>query len=275
MAKKETSNNKNKKTTSQDSEKTKQTKKTSSATKNKSTSAAKKATAKNASSKNTTSKNTKSKQVRENEKTKELKPVIAEAKKSVKEEKVSKEDTAKKKKHESESAKVEKQLRSRVSSNDEMSRLFKIVLIVTAIFVVFYGVTLLVTKQADEKTNNTTNEENPKTTEIQYDNIMIGTMLNHGGTYYVLIEQADDIRSAEYTSLIDTIKSADDAPTIYKANLTDSFNKDYLAKEENYYVENIADFRVTGTTLVKVENGKINSVFDNYDAIKNKLKELA
>ncbi|MEI3508903.1 MAG: hypothetical protein V8R01_07440 [Bacilli bacterium] len=40
-------------------------------------------------------------------------------------------------------------------------------------------------------------------------------------------------------------------------------------------MENIADFRVTGTTLVKVENGKINSVFDNYDAIKNKLKELA
>ncbi len=269
MAKKETSNNKNKKNANQDNEATKQTKKNSSTTKNKN-GATKKATSQVASSKNATVKNKKSNAVKEKEKTKELKPVIAEAKKNIKEKEI-----VKNKKPESESAKVEKQLLARVSSNDEMTRLFKIVLIITAIFIVFYGVTLLVTKKADEVNDNTSDQNNAQVTEIQYDNIMIGTMLNYGGTYYVLIEQADDTRSAEYTALIDTIKSADDAPTVYKANLTDSFNKDYLAKEENYYVENIADFKVTGTTLVQIENGKIKSVFDNYDAIKNKLKDLA
>ena len=160
-------------------------------------------------------------------------------------------------------------------SNDknEFKRLLKIILIVSAIFIVFYGITILVTKQ--EK--NTIKNEN-KTSEkaqIQYDNIMIGTMLNHGGEYYVLIENSDDIRLTEYNSLIENIKNVEDSTTIYKANLTDSFNKPYIGKEEKYYVNDISEFKVKETTLVKIKDGKIEAAFDNYNAIKNKLKELS
>lgn len=159
---------------------------------------------------------------------------------------------------------------------NEFKRLIKIILIVTAIFALFYIVTIIVTQKSDEvkiereKENKTTEKA-----EIQYENIIIGTMLNKSGTYYVLIEDADDNRTDEYDSLIDTIKSNEDSSNIYKANLTDSFNKTYLGKEENYYVSDIADFKVKGTTLVKISDGKIDSVYDNYDAIKNKLTELA
>jgi len=149
------------------------------------------------------------------------------------------------------------------NSNNEMLKLLKIVLIVTGIMVIFYGITL------------ENNDNQPSETQIQYENILIGSMLNNDGTYYVLIEEKDDNRLAEYDSLIATIKASEDAPAIYKANLTDSFNKDYLGKEHNYYVNDIADFKVTGTTLVKIKDRKIDSVSDNYDAIKNKLKELS
>ena len=159
---------------------------------------------------------------------------------------------------------------------NEFKRLLKIVLIVTAVFGLFYVVTLVVTKKADDvrleqKHSNKTIEK----AEIQYENIMIGTMLNHSGTYYVLIETKDDNRLDEYKSLIETIKNSENAPTIYKANLTDSFNKVYLGKEENYYVSDISEFKVKSTTLIKIVDGKIDSAYDNYDAIKNKLKELA
>lgn len=161
------------------------------------------------------------------------------------------------------------------SSSNEMIKLLKIVLIVTAIMLLFYGITLLVTNKADEKLDNQQQEQTPSETPIQYENIMIGSLLNHNGTYYVLIEKDDDNRLAEYDSLIGTIKASEDAPTIYKANLTDSFNKNYLGKEANYYVDDIAEFKVTGTTLVKVQDGKIVSVHDNHDDIKNKLTELS
>lgn len=161
------------------------------------------------------------------------------------------------------------------NSSNEMIKLLKIVLIVTGVMMVFYGITLLATNKADEKLESQNTEDTSSETQIQYENIMIGSLLNKGGSYYVLIEKDDDNRLTEYDSLISTIKASEDAPTIYKANLTDSFNKNYLGKESNYYVDDIADFKVTGTTLVKVQDGKITSVSDNYDAIKNKLNDLA
>lgn len=162
------------------------------------------------------------------------------------------------------------------NTNNEIIKLFKIVLIVTGIMIVFYGITLLATNKADEKLEEQkNNDKQPVKTEIQYDNIMIGSMLNHDGTYYVLIEKEDDNRLIEYDSIITTIKASEDAPTIYKANLTDVFNKNYLGKEQNYYVDDLKDFKVTGTTLVKIKDGKIDSVNDSYDTIKTKLKELS
>ena len=159
-------------------------------------------------------------------------------------------------------------------SSNEISKLVKIVLIVTGIMIIFYGITLIATNQADNVNDENQSDEDNAATEIQYENIMIGTILNHSGTYYVLIEQEGDNRVAEYESIITTIESSEDAPAIYKANLTDSFNKVYLGKEQNYYVDNIADFRVTGTVLVTVVDGKIDSVKDSYDDIKNQLNDL-
>ena len=151
-----------------------------------------------------------------------------------------------------------------------------IVLIVTAVMLVFYLITLVATGQADKV--NKQNEEDQSTdtaTEIQYDYIVIGTMLNKDGNYYVLIEADEDNRLSEYSTLIQTISADEDAPKIYHANLTDSFNKNYLAKEAKYDVQNISDFRVTGTALVEINNHEIAEVFDTYDEIKGELNELA
>lgn len=175
-----------------------------------------------------------------------------------------------------ESVAAEKQIEKTFSKNSELVKLIKIVAIVTAVMLVFYLITLVATNKADEVNNeNKETEEQETKTAIQYDYIMIGTMLNKEGTYYVLIEEDGDNRLSEYDTLIQTAGANEDAPSIYKANLTDSFNKGYLSKEANYDVDNISDFRVTGTTLVKVVDGSIDEVFDTYDTIKNKLTELA
>ena len=175
-----------------------------------------------------------------------------------------------------ESAAAEKQIEKVFSKNSELIKLIKIVAIVTIIMLVFYLITLVATNKADEVNNETEKtEETEAETEIQYDYIMIGTMLNREGTYYVLIEEDGDNRLSEYDTLIQTAGANDNAHSIYKANLTDSFNKDYLSKEANYDVDNINDFRVTGTTLVRVIDGNIDEIYDTYDTIKNKLNELA
>ncbi len=189
--------------------------------------------------------------------------------------KTSKSNTKKNIKQSAEAKNAEKQI-AKIASNTEIIKLIKIVAIVTAVMVVFYLITLVATDKA-EKVNQEAAEsaEEDVQTEIQYDYIMIGTMLNKTGTYYVLLEEDGDNRLSEYDTLIQTASVNEDAPTIYKANLTDSFNKGYLSKEAAYDVDNIEDFRVTGTTLVRVVDGSIDEVFDTYDTIKNKLTELS
>ncbi len=185
--------------------------------------------------------------------------VILEEKKEVKELKEKKENIKQ----------ARKQLYYNNSDSDELSKLIKIVLAVTLIIIVFYGVTVVVTNKAKEAAE----EKNKQAVEIQYDSIMIGSMLNIDGSYYVLIENDDDIRLSEYTTLIQTIKANDDAPTIYTADLSSTFNKSYLGEKSNYD-SNMENFKVTGTVLVRVSNHKISNVYDNYDAIIKKLEEL-
>ena len=162
-----------------------------------------------------------------------------------------------------------KQLYYNNSDSDELSKLIKIVLAVTLIIIVFYGLTVVVTNKAKEAAE----EKNKQAAEIQYDSIMIGSMLNIDGSYYVLIEDEDDIRLSEYTTLIQTIKANDDAPTIYTADLSSSFNKGYLGDKSNYD-SNMENFKVTGTVLVRVSDHKISKVYDTYDTITKKLEEL-
>ena len=156
---------------------------------------------------------------------------------------------------------------SNSSESNEISKLIKIVLIVTLVMIVFYFVTVVVTKKANE-----VKDSNSKAT-IQYDNIMIGYMLKIDGSYYVLIKDNDDKLLNEYETLVSTVGSNDDAPKVYGANLNDSFNKNYLSGESNYD-SNLNNFKVKGTTLVKVKDHKIDSTFDDHDSIVSELESL-
>ena len=201
---------------------------------------------------------------------KDVKETKKEIKKDIKENKSDEVITKASKEKKANLKQARKQLYyNNINENDEFSKLLKIVLAVTAIIVVFYGITVVVTNKAEEVRK----EANSEKAEIQYDNIMLGSMLNIDGSFYVLIEDADDIRLSEYTTMIQTIKANDDAPTVYTADLSSTFNKAYLSDESNYDSD-MEKFKVKGTTLVKIEEHEIVDVYDNYDDIIKKLDEL-
>ena len=94
----------------------------------------------------------------------------------------------------------EKKPETPLENSNEMSKLIKIVLVVTAIMVVFYGITILATKKADKVKNETRKDtvDTSDVAEIQYDRIIIGTMFNYPGSYYVLIkEKGEDYKCGE------------------------------------------------------------------------------
>ena len=157
------------------------------------------------------------------------------------------------------------------SNNDEITKLIKLIVVVTVIMIVFYFITTIVTRKANAK--KIAEKEKSEKVSIQYENIIIGSMLNKEGDYYVLIEKENDDNSDEYQTLIQTVSVNDEAPKIYKANLTDIFNKIYLSDNKNYD-SNLENFKVSGTTLIKVSNHQISETYDQHDSIKEKLSEL-
>lgn len=249
--------------------------------KNKKGKASAQGTSKNASTKNSTKKAATTKKTTSNVKTSKKttsakktstpkKNVQVDVKEEVKEQVKPAKETKKQKEKKENIKQARKQLYyNENNDSNELSKLIKIVLIVTAIIVVFYGVTVVVTNKAKEAAE----KENAKETEIQYDSIVIGSMLNINGTFYVLIEDEDDVRLNEYTTLIQTISASEDAPKIYTADLSSSFNKSYVSDKTNY-ASDMTKFRVKGTTLVRVSDHEITDVYDSHDSIVDELNEL-
>lgn len=222
--------------------------------------------------KNTTAKKTTNKKVAAVEEVK-VTPEKVEVKKT-KKPKEEKTSTKKGVKLENKIRKEKKVPKTTMIKNDsEITKLIKIVLIVTAIMVVFYGITLLVTK--NKSADSLDEKKASEKAVIQYDDIMIGTMLNKDqDRYYVLIKEDGDNRVVEYETLMKFVASKTDAPKIYTANLTDSFNKKYLAKEANES-NDMEEFRVSGTTLVEINDGEIANMYSGHESIAEELKALA
>lgn len=157
-------------------------------------------------------------------------------------------------------------------SSDEISKLMKIVLLVTGIMIIFYGVTVLVTRKVNAVKTAKLGQNNGDAS-IQYDSVIIGSMLNMDGKYFVLIQESDDNHLDEYSNTLKSIKANDDAPKVYTSDLNSSFNKMYLDKE-TIESSDLSEFKVKGTTLVEIDDHKIVSTYDDYDSIKKKLEEL-
>ncbi len=155
---------------------------------------------------------------------------------------------------------------NQTAESTEYKKLITIIGIITVVFLLFYLITSLLTK--DNLDNIFKNDL--EATEIQYDEIIIGTMFNKDGKYYVLLQEKNDPYQEIFDSYITTIRGGKDK--IYTVDLTNALNKRYLS-EENSYDEN--NFKVKGTLLLEIENHKIKKHYDTKDDIYNELKELA
>ena len=156
-----------------------------------------------------------------------------------------------------------------ILNSNEMKNLLIIILVVTAIFLIFYGITTLVTKNKN-KANNKTNEE----TVIQYDEILLGTLFEQTNTeYYVLISKEDDMYLSTYSNLISIYQTSDDSIRVYFADLDNGFNKNYKAEKSNIS-SNLKELKLSGTTLLKIKDKNIISSYEDNVTITAHLNSL-
>lgn len=157
---------------------------------------------------------------------------------------------------------------------DEIRKLLIIIGAVCAVMLVFYFITNGVVKNKKDKPK----EETPNVKiepEVNYDQILMGSLFNQKeDSYYVLAYTEDDEFYSIYETYLEKYNKLDDHLKVYKVNLSDGFNKSYVADESYLQGNDINLIKVNGTTLIRIEEGEIYLSFEGVDAIIGRLKYI-
>ncbi|NLL45120.1 MAG: hypothetical protein GX247_05605 [Mollicutes bacterium] len=155
------------------------------------------------------------------------------------------------------------------TETNEIKELTKIIVSILLIFLLFFTITYLLTKKEDKLPP--LEEE----LEIQYDEILIGELLNKKeNEYYVLVTKEDDHFVDLYKAYLQEYEDREKAIRVYYSNLDNVFNQKYQANESKLSISDIKNIRFKGTTLLKIKKGKIVSYYETKDKIMEHLKAL-
>lgn len=149
--------------------------------------------------------------------------------------------------------------------SNEYKNLITILIVIVSVFLVMYILTSMFSKK--DKDNIFKNDLN--TSEIQYSEIMIGTMLNDEEKYVLVVEKDDQYKEI-FENYIEKIRNK--KTKIYTADLSSAFNKMYVADSSSYDSDNM---KFNKTVLLKIEKNKIKEHIENKEDILNQLKELS
>lgn len=159
------------------------------------------------------------------------------------------------------------------AKSDEITKLVELILVILVIFAAFYLITIWVTKSKNNSGTSDPTEE--KQNIIQYDEILLGKMLDQkADEYYVLAMSDDDDNQTYYATYISTYKGKENSLRIYTSYIDNVFNQKYKAEDVNLKVENSKDLKMKTTTLFRIKDHKVEETFEGADEVKNKLAEL-
>lgn len=148
--------------------------------------------------------------------------------------------------------KQEKQRKQELKSSIEFEQSTKntiiTLLIVVAIFILFYFLTdLILTK------SRKLNYKKPEVKEatIQYQELLYSQVFDQLGEYYVLFYDFKGNDAPFYNQII-----KDERHKIYTVDLGSPFNKEIVSKTTNKNAQQSKDLKVKEATLMKINNGK-------------------
>lgn len=162
-----------------------------------------------------------------------------------------------------------KNIKQNTYNNDtEISKLIKLIIVVSLIVLIFYGLTVLVNQEKEV--------ENPDTpASIQYDEILIGNVLKQPNEeYYVMIYDDEDYDTSLYSTYLDLYKQKDEAIRIYTSQLNNPLNQNFKAEESNLDISDISDLKIQSSTLLKINDGKIEEFYEGKKLVEH-LKEIS
>ena len=154
----------------------------------------------------------------------------------------------------------------------EIIRFVKVLLVVTVLVVGIYFFTrAFVTKDLFEDKKPSDAETNE--TVIDYNAIVLGSTFNRPyDEYYVFVYDNDDSDVSYYFAILSKYTGKTDSLKVYYADLGSPINKNFFNKEEsNPKALKASELKISGTTLIKIKDGKIVKYAETKSLIESEL----
>ena len=158
-----------------------------------------------------------------------------------------------------------------LDDNYQAKNMFIIIIIIVVLLVPLYFITTLVLDNNKKETKTT---ENNTPVEIQTAKILVGQLLNRkDSSYYVIAYKKDNKMSSLFNQYINDYKKNEEHLNIYKIDLDEGLNKNYISDTTNI-TDELKDLKLSDTTLFKIVDGKIDSYYVGNNDVIDALKEL-
>lgn len=165
-----------------------------------------------------------------------------------------------------------KKILKNTNKSEEQKEVKKFIIILLAVSIIIIGVYFLtkgIVKKKEEAKENATAKE----VTFDYNNIILGELLNRPyDEYYVIVYNTKDAKANYYSGMINSYSTKENSLKVYTADLNDSMNKKfYNKKESNPSASSVDELKVKDLTLIKVKNSKITKYLEDTDSIKKEL----
>ena len=151
--------------------------------------------------------------------------------------------------------KVVKPKKEAVQTKNEISELRKLAYTfasIVAIFLIFYGIAYLKTNKGIK------NNDNVEKT-IQYEEIILGNLLNRNETsYYVLVYNDQKDYNTLYNTLITEYEKEENALPIFYIDMNNAFNEPFK-NEVNDFSNNVSELKIKEDVLFLIKDSKISA----------------
>lgn len=164
-----------------------------------------------------------------------------------------------------------KNVKKQIEKNEVLGDAKKIIIITISVLVfigIFYLLTVFILGKDD------VNNDNDNEVEIQFDEILIGTSFSlNDDEYYVLYyETDDDDVSFDLNSVISSYRSADKDLYLYTVDMSNALNSQFSSEKSNTTASKASELQISGPTLIKFSDGKIDKYIEGIDDITDTLK---
>lgn len=148
----------------------------------------------------------------------------------------------------------------------DLKHVIGVISIIIIIFCLFYGLTILLTRDGSSKQSNNSGSIE---SSISYTDIMLGRSFSMPEEEYLVLyyDKDDSELVSSFATAVSNYRSGENNYTLYTVDMSNSFNKAYISTDSNNNPTAADQLAINGPTLIHFSKGNVVNYIEGVDSI--------